>query len=155
MANEHAGHPWLREPQPRDVARSILRGLACRCPNCGEGRLFSRFLKVAPVCTVCREDLSGSRADDLPPYVVITVVGHVIVGAVLAAESVPEWPMWLHFALWPTLTLGLALLLMQPVKGAVVGLQWALRMHGFDPSGDIHDVTMPQDAGPRGPVPGR
>jgi len=29
-------------------------------------------------------------------------------------------------------TLVLSLLLLQPLKGAVVGVQWALRMHGFD-----------------------
>ena len=39
--------------------------------------------------------------------------------------------MWLHMVVWPVLTIALSVLLMQPVKGAVVGLQWAVRMHGF------------------------
>jgi uncharacterized protein (DUF983 family) len=35
-------------------------------------------------------------------------------------------------ALWPAFTLGLGLALLQPVKGAIVALQWALGMHGFE-----------------------
>ena len=42
-----------------------------------------------------------------------------------------EVPLWLQLAVWPALTLVLCLALLQPVKGAVVGLQYALGMHGF------------------------
>jgi uncharacterized protein (DUF983 family) len=38
-----------------------------------------------------------------------------------------------HLALWLPLTLGLALGLLQPIKGAIIGWQWAHYMHGFDP----------------------
>ncbi|MDE0727033.1 MAG: DUF983 domain-containing protein, partial [Alphaproteobacteria bacterium] len=37
----------------------------------------------------------------------------------------------LHFSLLLTLTLILTLLLPPRVKGALIGLQWANRMHGF------------------------
>jgi len=50
---------------------------------------------------------------------------------VVLAEQHGNWPMWLHMAIWPALTVMLALALMQPVKGAVVAYQWARRMHGF------------------------
>jgi len=43
-------------------------------------------------------------------------------------------PVWLQLSIYLPITLGLSLLLLQPVKGAVVGLQWALKMHGFDES---------------------
>ena len=43
-------------------------------------------------------------------------------------------------------TLISALLLLQPVKGAVVGLQWALRMHGFDNT-DSSDTPIRDKAG--------
>jgi uncharacterized protein (DUF983 family) len=49
----------------------------------------------------------------------------------LALETFGDAPVWLQMLVWPTLTLFLALLLLQPVKGAIIGLQWALRMHGF------------------------
>jgi uncharacterized protein (DUF983 family) len=67
----------------------------------------------------------------LPAYLVILIVGHVVVGAMLAFEAFGTPPVWLQVLIWPTVTLILALLLLQPVKGAIIALQWALRMHGF------------------------
>ncbi|HEX2556552.1 MAG TPA: DUF983 domain-containing protein [Microvirga sp.] len=108
------------------------RGLRGRCPACGRGRLFGRFLKVADRCDSCGTDFHHHRADDLPPYLVIFLVGHIIGYAILTAETrFDDVPLWFHLALWPALTLVLCLGLLQPVKGAVVGLQYALGMHGF------------------------
>lgn len=115
----------------RELRRAIANGLSGRCPHCGRGRLFKAFLKPVDRCDACGEDLHHQRADDLPPYIVITIVGHVVVGGLLLAERYGDWPIGLHMAIWPTLTIVLSLVLMQPVKGGVVGLQWALRMHGF------------------------
>ena len=112
---------------------AMRRGLLCRCPACGEGRLFSRFLKVADACPVCGAELFHHRADDLPPYLVILIVAHLVGWGILTAETrFEDVPLWLHLALWPALTVVLCLALLQPVKGAVVGLQYGLRMHGFD-----------------------
>jgi len=119
-------------PAERDWRQAVGRGLMGRCPHCGQGRLFRAFLKPVDTCAACGEAMHHQRADDLPPYIVITVVGHVIVGGLLMAEKYADWPMALHMAIWPALTVVLSLLLMQPIKGGVVGLQWALRMHGFD-----------------------
>lgn len=127
---------------PRDWKQAIKRGFRCRCPNCGEGRMFTSFLKVSPTCETCGERLDGHRADDMPPYITIMIVGHIIVGLNLALERAAEWPMWWHMALWPTLTVIMTLAIMQPVKGALIAYQWALRMHGFDPDGDIHAVPI-------------
>jgi len=119
------------EAEKRNVWQSIKRGMRCRCPNCGEGRMFNRFLKVAPSCPACREDLSHHRADDLPPYLTIVIVGHIVVTAILFVFGRWEWPTIVHLFVWLPLTFVLCLALLQPTKGAVVGLQWALRMHGF------------------------
>ncbi len=115
----------------RGTIACIGRGLRGRCPRCGEGAIFGRYLKVAPACTACGLDLSQHRADDLPPYVVIFLVGHLIGVLVLETETRLDVPLWLSMTLWPLVTLGLALVLLQPVKGGVVGLQYALGMHGF------------------------
>lgn len=64
------------------------------------------------------------------------IVGHLIVGLVLWAEIVYSPPVWLHLVIWLPLTLILSLCLMRPIKGVVVALQWALRMHGFGGSLD-------------------
>lgn len=118
------------EPK-RDLKRAMWRGFLGKCPHCGEGRLFGRFLKVEPACAVCGEDLHHHRADDFPAYLVIVIVGHIVIGGLVLAETEANWPLWVHVTLWPSLALVLSIGLIQPVKGAIVGLQWALRMHGF------------------------
>lgn len=139
------------EPRP-EVRRSWLEagwlGFLGRCPRCGEGHLFGRFLKVADTCEACGLELHNHRADDFPPYIVIFLVGHVVGWAILITEmKLDEVPLWLHLAIWPALTVVLALALLQPVKGAVVGLQYALGMHGFGalpPKGDGDTPGLPR-----------
>lgn len=125
-------HDAGSRPEARDWRVAIRRGLLGRCPNCGKGRLFRGFLKSVDRCQACGEALHHQRADDLPPYIVITIVGHIVVGGLVLAEKYAEWSMALHMTVWLPLTLILSLGLMQPVKGGVIGLQWAMRMHGFD-----------------------
>jgi uncharacterized protein (DUF983 family) len=124
---EAVGHP------PRSLVRAIGRGLRCRCPNCGEGHMFRAFLKVVDRCPVCGTELFHQRADDAPPYFVMLIVGHIVVGLALMVEMEYSPPYWVHAALWGPLTIGLALGLLQPIKGAIVAWQWANYMHGFDP----------------------
>ena len=117
---------------PRDLPQAMLRGFRCRCPACGEGKLFRAFLKVDDTCPACGEELHHHRADDFPAYLVIVIVGHIVVPLVLAVETHIAPSYWIHLALWLPLTLGLSLSLLQPVKGTVVALQWFLGMHGFE-----------------------
>jgi uncharacterized protein (DUF983 family) len=136
--------PLVFEGRPdRPLAQSMMRGFRCRCPNCDRGRLFRAFLKVVDRCAVCHEDYSHQRADDAPPYFVILITGHIVVPLALAVEIAYSPPYWVHALLWGPLTIALVLGLLQPVKGAIVGWQWANRMHGFDP--DIPDDGMLAD----------
>jgi uncharacterized protein (DUF983 family) len=123
-----------RELPARPLWQAIRHGLGGRCPNCNRGRLFRAFLKVADRCGVCGEALHHHRADDAPAYFVILIVGHVVVPLALVVEVVYAPPYWVHAVLWLPLTIGLAVGLLQPVKGAIVGWQWANYMHGFDPN---------------------
>jgi uncharacterized protein (DUF983 family) len=126
---------WTRETravEKRDLWSSLKRGFRGRCPRCGEGKLFRAFLKVDNRCSVCGLDFTPHRADDLPAYLVIVIVGHIVVPAALLIETDYSPPVGLQLAIYLPLTVVLSLALLQPVKGAVVGLQWALRMHGLD-----------------------
>jgi uncharacterized protein (DUF983 family) len=78
------------------------------------------------------EEFHHHRADDFPAYLVIIVVGHIIVPVILAIETAYTPPYWLHFLIWPPLTVVSSLGLLQPTKGAIVGLQWQAGMHGFE-----------------------
>jgi uncharacterized protein (DUF983 family) len=142
-----------RSTGERSVLLSLLRGARLSCPACGKGAMFRRYLKVADNCPDCGEALHHHRADDAPPYFTIVIVGHVVVGLMLAVEMAYRPPLWLHAAIWLPLTLLLALLLLPPIKGALVGLQWALLMHGFDPDAEEEKIesfdTWTRDDGSR------
>jgi uncharacterized protein (DUF983 family) len=138
----------LGEGRPRrDVWRAMLDGFRGRCPACGNGALFGRYLKVQEACPSCGEALHHHRADDAPPYFTIMIVGHVIVGAILPVERAFAPPLWLHAALWLPLTLVLSLWLLPRVKGAIVGLQWAFYMHGFEEEATRADRQPQSSAG--------
>lgn len=130
----------------RSMGTAIKRGFLGRCPNCGKGKLFYKFLKVADECPVCHEVMRHHRADDAPAYLVILVVGHIVVPLALMVEKLYQPPHWLAFSIWLPLTLILSLTLLQPLKGAVVGLQWSQRMHGFNPDHQ-DEIAMMKDAG--------
>ena len=119
---------------PRDAWQAMLRGWRGCCPNCGQGRMFRAFLKVADNCSHCGQELHHQRADDAPAYFVILIVGHIVVPVALAVETAYAPSYWLHAALWLPMTIFMSLALLQPIKGSLVGLQWALRMHGFNPA---------------------
>lgn len=143
MTIEYRAGATARDEDTRDWLAAARRGFSCRCPECGKGKIFGRYLKVNPVCDSCGLQLDGHRADDMPPYVVIMIVGHIVVGLMLMADDAGDWPTWLHMAIWPALTLTLSLSLLQPVKGALIGYQWALKMHGFDPESARRDPALP------------
>jgi uncharacterized protein (DUF983 family) len=132
-----SAHPmvWSRDTaqlEKRNVWTALKRGFRGRCPRCGEGKLFRAFLKTADHCSACGQDFTPHRADDLPAYLVIVIVGHIVVPLALMIETNYSPPLALQLAIYLPLTFITSLVLLQPVKGAVVGVQWALRMHGFD-----------------------
>lgn len=127
----------------RDTFRSTMRGWSAKCPQCGEGHIFSGYLKVADACPACGEALHHHRADDAPPYLTIFVVGHVLVAGVLAVERSFQPDFWIHAALWGPATIAMSLWLLPKFKGALVGLQWALQMHGFG-GDDPQDPSLPR-----------
>jgi len=123
----------ITKKPPRKLVQSLKRGTMLRCPNCGIGKLFACYLNVAPQCAHCGEELHHHRTDDAPPYFTILVLGHVIIPMVLAVETTFHPALWIHAALWFPMTLVAAMVTLPHIKGALVGHQWALYMHGFDP----------------------
>ncbi|NGN40498.1 DUF983 domain-containing protein [Mesorhizobium sp. CGMCC 1.15528] len=102
----------------------IAAGLKGRCPRCGEGRLFSSFLTVAPRCGTCRLDYSFADAGDGPAVFVILIIGFIVVGSALWMEVTYNPPLWLHFLLWIPLTIILSLTALRLIKGVLITLQY-------------------------------
>ncbi len=115
----------------RSWLRAMARGLAKKCPQCGRGALFSGYVKIRDNCPACGLDLTGHEADDAPPYVTIMVVGHIAIPLALAAKQLFDPPMWQQFAFWMPAIIAATALGLPVFKGALIGIQWANRMHGF------------------------
>ncbi len=123
------------QPPAQSVDRPLRPALALavrgRCPACGGGRMFTRFLKPSAGCSHCGQAWDLSRADDLPAYLVILILGHILVPLMIEVNRALTIPLGVQAAIWPGLALLLALLMIQPAKGAVIAFQWARRLDGF------------------------
>lgn len=102
----------------------VSAGLRGRCPRCGEGRLFSGFLTVAPRCGNCRLDYSFVDSGDGPAVFVILIIGFVVVALALWMEVTLGPPLWVHFLLWVPLAVVLSLSTLRPLKGVLIALQY-------------------------------
>jgi uncharacterized protein (DUF983 family) len=106
---------------PVSVTRAAL---ACRCPRCGEGRLFAGLLTVRPACPACGLDFSAEDAGDGPQVFVIFFLGLIVVGLAALVELKFEPPIWVHVVVWPPLILGGAILMLRPLKAGLIALQY-------------------------------
>lgn len=111
----------------RTTGETIRLGLAGRCPRCGEGRLFSRYLKVADRCDACGLDFGGHDSGDGPVVPSLLLLGGVIVAAALVTEVRVGWPVWLHLSVWLPLAVLGTLVMLPRVKGIGIALQHKYR----------------------------
>ncbi len=130
---------YLPSPAPddqpiRDTRPALLRGWRRKCPNCGSGPLLSSYLKVAPICQVCREELHHHRADDGPAYLTILIVGHLMAPLLYKTFVLFRPEPLILFSIFAVGCTALSLYLLPRLKGAIVGYQWARRMYGFGDS---------------------
>lgn len=105
----------------------FITGARGRCPRCGEGRLFSGFLAVAPRCSACDLDLSFADAGDGPAVFVSLVGGFLVLGAALAVETAFEPPMWIYAVIFVPLALVVCVGLLRPFKGFLIAAQYVNR----------------------------
>jgi uncharacterized protein (DUF983 family) len=119
------------EEDDRPVRPALIRGWRRRCPNCGAGPMMRGFLQVRDSCPVCGEVLHHHRADDGPAYLTILIVGHLLAPILLFVYATWQPDALTLAVALSSLTVALSLYLLPRIKGALVGLQWAKRMHGF------------------------
>lgn len=102
----------------------IKAGIQCRCPRCGEGRLYDGLLTLRPNCSHCGLDYSFADAGDGPAVFVTMIIGLIVVGMALWMEVNYNPPLWMHFSLWIPLTIGLSLWLLRLIKAVLIALQY-------------------------------
>ncbi|MEO8684328.1 MAG: DUF983 domain-containing protein [Devosia sp.] len=107
----------------------FLVGLLCRCPRCGEGKLFSGYLKIAPACAVCGLDLKFADSGDGPAVFVIFLVSPIIILLALITGALISLPPYVHLIIWIPATIILSMALLPPFKATLVALQYRHDAH--------------------------
>jgi uncharacterized protein (DUF983 family) len=113
------------------LAVSVFRGFKARCPRCGEGRLFRRYLRVEDRCASCDLEFARYPADDGPAYLTIALVGHLLVAPLLIFPIFWRSPALILPILLPVLVLA-TLVALSRIKGGWIGLTYALDQQGRD-----------------------
>ncbi|MFZ5732550.1 MAG: DUF983 domain-containing protein [Pseudomonadota bacterium] len=111
------------EPQS-SLSTTIQRGLVCKCPRCGEGKLYQGFLTLRPGCDACGLDYGFIDAGDGPAVFIIMIAGFIVVGSALVVEMKYQPPFWLHAVLWTPLILATTLLPLRSMKSLLIALQF-------------------------------
>ena len=109
---------------PVTLAQTVLRGLACRCPRCGQGKLFEGFLNLRKRCETCDLDYAFIDTGDGPAIFIMMLAGAIVVGAALIVEVKYQPPFWVHAALWGPLILITTLLPLRAMKSLLIALQF-------------------------------
>jgi uncharacterized protein (DUF983 family) len=105
-------------------SESAIRGIACRCPRCGRGKLFAGFLTLRPSCESCGLDYAFIDTGDGPAVFIIMIAGAIVVAAALIVEVKYQPPFWLHAVLWLPLILATTLLPLRAMKSLLIALQY-------------------------------
>jgi uncharacterized protein (DUF983 family) len=105
----------------------FVAGVSCRCPNCGRGRLFTGYLKVAERCDACGFDLRAADSGDGPAVFIILIVGFIACFGLLFTEIAYRPPIWVELTIWPIVGAALCLTLLPPAKGLMLAMQFRNR----------------------------
>ena len=120
------------EVQRPSMLTAILRGALERCPRCGHGRLLHHYLKMVDHCSVCGEPYGHYRTDDAAPWLTILLVGHITIPIILVCEMNFSLPLWIAFAIYLPLIVGLTLFLLPRCKGVMAAVLWAMKAEGSE-----------------------
>ena len=111
------------EPLP-SLSKVAGRGFVGRCPNCGQSRLFARYLKQVDHCAICQEAYGHIRADDGPAWLTIVLVGHIVIPLAVIVTPRVDWPDWQMMIIWVSMVIVLTLLFLPRAKGLFIGVIW-------------------------------
>jgi len=110
----------------------VKRAVCRRCPNCGKGHLFARYLKQVEHCANCNEQFGHIRADDGPPWLTIIIVGHILGPIMLVALPGSTLPDWMLVTIWSSLALIATMLLLPCAKGLFIAAIWRMQCAGSE-----------------------
>ena len=103
---------------------ALAAGLRMRCPQCGQGKVFQSYLKLAQRCPVCGANFAAADAGDGPAVFVVLVVGAIVTPLLFILQFAFHLPGWLSISLTFAATIALCLALLPPFKATLFALQW-------------------------------
>jgi uncharacterized protein (DUF983 family) len=106
---------------------AVLRGLRGRCPECGRGKLFARYLKQAPACEVCGAKTGEIEAEDGPPWLTVLLLGPLLAALTFISARHEDWPLWMRLAGLSAFAILAVLILLPRIKGGLIGALWGMR----------------------------
>jgi uncharacterized protein (DUF983 family) len=109
---------------PSKLTDAILRGLTCKCPRCGQGKLYKGFLDVAPACASCGLDYGFTDAGDGPAIFIILFAGFVVVFIALIIEVKYDPPFWFEALISVPMVLAATLFPLRSTKSLLISLQY-------------------------------
>jgi uncharacterized protein (DUF983 family) len=112
------------------MRKAAERAVLGKCPCCGKGRLFARYLKQVDHCDACGESYGGIRADDAAPWLTIIVVGHLLLpfAFMIDLDFLPLWTAALGMAAFFAV---LSAFLLPRAKGVILAILWVTRAPGY------------------------
>jgi uncharacterized protein (DUF983 family) len=111
-------------PKVASNVSPFFAALACRCPRCGEGKLFSRLLNMGERCNACGLNYAFVNSGDGPAVFAIFILGFLCLGGALIAEFKFGVPWWMHVVLWGIVTPLVAIYLLRFLKALLIALQF-------------------------------
>lgn len=120
------------DPMYPSTATALGRGVLGRCPRCGQGRLLHHYLKMVECCGVCGEPYGHFRTDDAAPWLTILLVGHMTVPIIFLCELNFEFPLWIAYAIYLPLIVGLTAIMLPRCKGAIAAVMWVTKAEGSE-----------------------
>lgn len=111
---------------PPSPLKSVVRGLSHRCPNCGRGKLYARYLKQVDVCSECGAPIGKIRAEDGPPWLTVLMLGPFLAGLTFISARQESWPVWIKLPALSAFAVFAVLMLLPRIKGAIIGLFWSM-----------------------------
>jgi uncharacterized protein (DUF983 family) len=114
-----AGRPEVAMP---GWALALGRGLAMKCPACGEAPAFAGYLTVRKQCPHCGAPLGRVPSDDAPPYITLLLALHIIAVIMVIADRGDTLNYITGIVVFVPLIILLELALLRPVKGATIAI---------------------------------
>lgn len=99
-------------------------GFACKCPRCGQGALYQKFLSLRDRCPSCDLDYAQADAGDGPAVFVIFIVGFLAVTIAITARFVWYWSIPAAFGISAVFTIIATIALLRPLKAVLIALQF-------------------------------